>query len=61
METVHSPIEGNFTVNYSLRLSTANARIDASVNMLNQKASEDKTTLEMDTVNAYVKTSFSLA
>ncbi|KIK63064.1 hypothetical protein GYMLUDRAFT_41375 [Collybiopsis luxurians FD-317 M1] len=60
METVHSPIEGNFTVNDSLRLSTANARIDASVNMLNKKSSEDKTNLEMDTVNAHIKASVSL-
>ncbi|KAJ3894702.1 hypothetical protein GG344DRAFT_73850 [Lentinula edodes] len=60
IESPHSPIEGNFTVRKSLRLSTANARINITANLLNDETDEDMTELIMNTANSPIEASVSL-
>ncbi|KAJ3988946.1 hypothetical protein F5890DRAFT_1471100 [Lentinula detonsa] len=60
IKSAHSPIEGNFTVKKSLRLSTANAHINVAVDLLNDKTDEDTTEVIMKTANSPIEASISL-
>ncbi|KAE9400213.1 hypothetical protein BT96DRAFT_975467 [Gymnopus androsaceus JB14] len=60
MSTSNSPIEGKFTVRESLKLSTANAHINVSVDMINAESAEKWSHLTMNTANAPIHASVSL-
>ncbi|KAJ3766738.1 hypothetical protein FB446DRAFT_372022 [Lentinula raphanica] len=60
VKAVNSPIEGNFTVDKSLRLSTANAHINVAATLLNNKADESMTETILNTVNSPIEASLSL-
>jgi len=60
MSTSNSPIEGKFTARESLKLSTANAHINVSVDMINAERAEKWSHLTMNTANAPIYASVSL-